>query len=337
MDKKNKRDAATLRVLLDLASESGISMDCLLADTGLNAGSIYQPCAEIEMWQELMVIEKLSTKPEPLALAIRNAKHLHITTLGTLGFAMLSSQNVFHALELAAKYHSISLWFCDVTAQIVGDDVELLVLSHSLPTKCRNYCSVRGLASLKTWFSEMLARDIVPIKVQCMMPRPEEAAYFEEYFNCEVEYEADAFSISFGSHLFDEPLRMSDKWARKRCELELDELKDRRRSSFANRVRDIISFAPRTHHSEDRISEALQISGSTLRRRLREEGTTFREVRAETLHSLACIMLTSSSRTVDEVAYLLGYSEAASFVRSFKRRENIAPGTWRKNSNQIAR
>ncbi len=331
MDRKTKRDASALRVLVDLSEEVNISRDVLLANTGIVIENVYQPYAEIQMWQELVAIENLMANQNHLSLALIAASKVHITTLGALGFAMLSSRNVFDALQLSSEFHSISLWITDVAAQLSDDSVEFLVLPHSLPITCQSFCSVRGLASLKVWFTEMLGREITPARVRCMTKAPEDALLFEEFFGCPVEFEADSYAISFERALFVEPLKLADEWARKRCLIELHKLKDRRRSSFSNRVRDLISFAPKVNNSEEKISRTLQISGSTLRRRLREEGTTYRELRAGTLHSLACIMLVSSTKTVDEVADILGFSEAASFVRSFKRRENVAPGTWRRN------
>ena len=334
MDRDAKRDASAFRVLLDLSEEAKLPVDQLLAGIDVDRDSIYQPYAEIFMWQELAYIERLVERHVRFSLALTAASRVHITTLGTLGYAMLSCRNIFHALQVSADYHSISLWTCEVAAQPHERSVEFLILPHALPAACQHFCAIRGLASLKIWFTEMLGRDIVPTQVTCMIEAPNDAPFYAEFFGCPVQFGSDVYSISFENTLFLEPLRMSDKWAYQRAKIELQGIVDQRRSSFTNRVHDLISFAPKVNHSEETVSETLGISSSTLRRRLREEETTFREVRAETLHSLACVMLLSSKKTVDAVADMLGFSEAASFVRSFKRREGVAPGTWRKQQRQ---
>ncbi|PLW67814.1 AraC family transcriptional regulator [Pseudohalioglobus lutimaris] len=334
MDRDAKRDASAFRVLLDLSEEAKLPVDLLLADIDVDRDSIYQAYAEIYMWQELAYIERFVERGERLSLALTAASRVHITTLGTLGYAMLSSRNIVHALQVSADYHSISLWTCEVAVQSREQSIEFMILPHALPAACQHFCAIRGFASLKVWFTEMLGRDIVPTQVTCMIEAPSDAPFCAEFFGCPVQFGSDVYSISFENTLFIEPLRMSDEWACQRAEIELKGIVDQRRSSFANRVHDLVSFAPRGNHSEETVSEALGISSSTLRRRLREEDTSFREVRAETLHSLACVMLLSSTKTVDEVAEMLGFSEAASFVRSFKRREGVAPGTWRRNKRQ---
>ncbi|PLW67824.1 AraC family transcriptional regulator [Pseudohalioglobus lutimaris] len=330
MEIEAKRDATTLRIMLDLCEEFNISQDTLLANTGISIKSIYQPEAVIEMWQEMEAIRNISARHNALQFAIKVGSRLHVTTLGLLGFAMLSSRDLSDAMYFAQQFHQISLWTCDLAIRANEEKVELFVLAHALPEDCQHFCAVRGLAALKVWLTEMLGREIVPTGVNCLVDAGEGSALFEEYFGIQPKFQAGTNSISFPAYLFNEPLRLADEWARKSCETQLIEIKERRRLSFSNRVRDIVSLSPRASILEEEVAELLKISGSTLRRRLREEGTTFREVRAGTIHSLARVILSSSSKSVDEVADMLGFSEAGSFVRSFKRREGIAPGAWRK-------
>lgn len=57
MDRDAKRDASAFRVLLDLSEEAKLPVDQLLAGIDVDRDSIYQPYAEIFMWQELAYIE----------------------------------------------------------------------------------------------------------------------------------------------------------------------------------------------------------------------------------------------------------------------------------------
>tara|TARA_Y100001933_G_C19013731_1_gene570133 strand:+ start:7400 stop:8413 length:1014 start_codon:yes stop_codon:yes gene_type:complete len=330
LDRNAKRDAAALRILLDVANEQRINPTSILIDTDLNVDNVYSHQAEIEVWQELRAIENLREIEAPLSLAIESASRLHITTLGALGYAMLSSFDIRSALEIAAKFHSISLWLCDVTTEARGNVVEFFVLPHTLPESCRDFCSIRGVASLKVWVSELLGRNIAPLSVQLRTPKPQDSDLYDSFFDTRIEYGAEVYKISFERSLFREPLKLADPWNRQRSEEELKAIKSRREATFANQVRELILINPKKNQSEDTVARSLKISGSTLRRRLKEEGTTFREVRAETLHALARVMLIGSPRNIDEIADQLGYSEAASFVRSFRRIEGIAPGAWRK-------
>lgn len=330
LDEHAKRDAAALRVLIDIAGDSGIDAANILKESRLTKEDVFTPEAEIEVWQELAAIRNLMRERNWIENALSSGARLHITSHGTLGYAMLASKDLRDALRIASRFHSVSLWLCEVTTQRVGETVEFAVLPHALPEDCQDYCALRGVASLKIWMEDLLRRTIEPERVQLRLQEPEDPEHFEQLLGIAPEFQSDAFTISFKYDLFREPLTFADPWMRQKSMSELQKIKQKRGSSYANKVRELILDAPQKNGSEKTVSSALKISGSTLRRRLREEGTTFRDVRADTLHSMACLLLAGTSKNVDDIAYELGYSEAASFVRSFRRKENLSPGAWRK-------
>jgi AraC-like DNA-binding protein len=71
------------------------------------------------------------------------------------------------------------------------------------------------------------------------------------------------------------------------------------------------------------------MSARTLRRRLREEGVSFREVLADVRKSLALDYLERSTLSVAEIANLLGYEEPANFHRAFRKWTSEGPGRYR--------
>lgn len=73
------------------------------------------------------------------------------------------------------------------------------------------------------------------------------------------------------------------------------------------------------------IAHLLGVSRPTLFRRLRAEGVTFREVLCELRLQLAATYLGEQRRSVRETSQLLGFSDQASFTRSFKRRTGKTP------------
>lgn len=329
---KTKRDAAALRIVFDLAREIGLSEKKLVSGVNVTREDIFRPGAEIWSRDELEIISNLvQFDPDP-TLGLRAGERQHVTTLGTLGYAMLASKDIRHALQIAARFHSVSLWSCDVTAFQNDRDLVFNIQSELLPSRCRLFCTTRGMASLNVWMSEMLGRDVEPsvLTLKLGEPNGEHLEAFSRCFGGQIEFGAPINSIAFDSAVLDEPLRFADRWTRLQTEDELEKVVERRRFSVANQVRDFILSEPGNIKAESDVCRALRLSSSTLRRRLREEGTSFRETRAEVLHQMACKILTNSTITVDEIANQLGYGEAASFVRAFKRKAKVAPGEWRR-------
>ena len=62
-----------------------------------------------------------------------------------------------------------------------------------------------------------------------------------------------------------------------------------------------------------------------LRRRLEEEGTSFRALLDEVRETHAEELLTRGAVPVEDVAFRLGYAEASSFIHAFKRWKGVTP------------
>lgn len=75
----------------------------------------------------------------------------------------------------------------------------------------------------------------------------------------------------------------------------------------------------------DAIAEQMALSRQTLFRRLKAEGTTFEKVLDELRHKLALQYLRGKKTSVNQTAYLVGFSDPASFSRAFKRWTGSSP------------
>jgi AraC-like DNA-binding protein len=79
--------------------------------------------------------------------------------------------------------------------------------------------------------------------------------------------------------------------------------------------------------------EAMAVA--TMRRRLRDEGTTFADLLEEVRRELALQHLRDDTLTLTEIAFLLGYSNVTSFTRAFQRWTQITPGAYRERERNF--
>ena len=82
--------------------------------------------------------------------------------------------------------------------------------------------------------------------------------------------------------------------------------------------------------SVDGIARRLGVSRQTLFRRLKAEGVTFEGVLDELRHTTALKYLEDRKLSVNETAYLVGFSDRATFSRAFKRWTGHSPGAVHK-------
>lgn len=75
----------------------------------------------------------------------------------------------------------------------------------------------------------------------------------------------------------------------------------------------------------DMIAKKLGVSLRTLYRQLKDEGVTFEQVLDDLRHKLALHFLSGKKVSVNETAYLVGFSDPAAFSRAFKRWTGSSP------------
>src|SRR5699024_10547052 len=80
-----------------------------------------------------------------------------------------------------------------------------------------------------------------------------------------------------------------------------------------------------TNNDADAIAQRLNISTRTLQRRLQDHHLSFREISEQVQRDLAYHFLSTPSLSIQEVAYKLGYTQASSFSRAFKRWTGLSP------------
>jgi AraC-like DNA-binding protein len=78
------------------------------------------------------------------------------------------------------------------------------------------------------------------------------------------------------------------------------------------------------------LSEQLHIAPRSICRKLEQEGTSLRQIKAALRREHAIRLMTSENLSIAEVASRVGFSEPASFHRAFKRWTGKAPSAWRR-------
>ena len=107
-------------------------------------------------------------------------------------------------------------------------------------------------------------------------------------------------------------------------------VKYRDTSSLTDRIRRLL----RRRLGEDlpsleEVGDALAVTPQTLRRRLREEGRGFQQIKDELRRDAAIEFLTNTRMPLLDIANQVGFSEASTFHRAFKNWTGVAPGEYR--------
>lgn len=78
-----------------------------------------------------------------------------------------------------------------------------------------------------------------------------------------------------------------------------------------------------------RLAQVCRLSPATLRRRLEAEGAAWGQLKDEVRRDLALQLLAEGRLSVGDIAARLGFNDASTFYRAFRKWTGSAPGAWR--------
>ena len=111
-------------------------------------------------------------------------------------------------------------------------------------------------------------------------------------------------------------------------------LKYKNKSSFSANIRRRLRVTARTEWPDfDTFAKGLNMTGSTLRRRLGEEGQSYQSIKDQLRRDMAIDYLSHSDKSVMEIAVELGFAEPSAFHRAFKKWTGSSPGEYRQRAH----
>ncbi|WP_431908464.1 AraC family transcriptional regulator [Amycolatopsis thermoflava] len=328
------RAPASALLLTRLGMERGVPAAESLRGTGLRMADLANPDQPVTAAQEMTVIANLvRTLGDPPGLGLDAGLRYHLTTYGIWGFALISSPTLRSAISVGLRYLDLTYSFCRMTPVEAGDELTLVLDASAAPEELRRFLLERDAAAIHTIQRELLAAPSRLHRVSFAFAPPAGGlARYTEVFGLRPEFGAAADSVSFDRASLDSPLPQAEPLTASLAEAQCRRLLEQRRTrtGLPNRVREVLLGRPQAPPTVVEVASRLHLSPRTLRRRLSEEGTSYRCLLDEVREELADELLDAGRLTVEEVAYRLGYAETSSFTHAFRRWKGVSPRAHRR-------
>jgi AraC-like DNA-binding protein len=156
---------------------------------------------------------------------------------------------------------------------------------------------------------------------------PAMAATYRAFFGAPVTFGAAETEIVFDDRQLDTPLASADPNLLAILEPSAERAlaKAPVTAPLTDQVRRALEGALREDDAQlEKVARRLGMTGRSLQRRLKDEGTAFQALRDETRKHLADRYL-GQGMTFAEISFLLGFSEPSAFFRAFKRWTGLTP------------
>jgi AraC-like DNA-binding protein len=219
----------------------------------------------------------------------------------------------------------------DEAALVVTLDPELakrpeaVYVIEIIVAACRKFAKAMLGRSLTLFSQPMYA-------VQFQRSRPENAAQFQDFFPCQVQFGAPRNALIFQKGILDVPLEGSlpvvHGQARQAIVQEIEANQPQFASTSAVRV--VLESRPELLQGGlDEVAGVMGIHARTLQRRLQSEGFRFADLQAQAKYARARQMLTKKAISMETISAELGFSDRRAFTYAFKRWSGASPSAYR--------
>ncbi|GEM_PF-558231 len=271
------------------------------------------------------------------AIGLQAGSQFRPSTFLDIGYGLIACQNLREALAFNYQYQRLTQEIGRTSVVVDGDIARIKWCTqiedaeYVRPATEAAFAGYAVLGRWLTWDSKA--------KVRAMYFRHDKVAHgqlCESLFQCPVHFNAEQDVMELDAETLLRPMPQANAALLAHLRVRLD----RALAEFEGgvgvraRVRDIIQQllidAGQDNAVPDLINVAaiLNMNERTLRRRLTEEGVTFREVLTEARQEACEIYLKERRWTVAELAQMLGYSEHSAFSRAFKKWFGMPPSQY---------
>jgi AraC-like DNA-binding protein len=259
-----------------------------------------------------------------------DARRMKVGSFALLCRALRSHATVGGAMREASR--GFGLFLDDVRIELLADNQRARLLLHNRiqPLASRRFADEALLVMLHGLLCWLAGRRVALRASALAWPRPAHAAEYGRMFGTAPQFDAPVTAIEFDAAVL--------RARRVPTAASLREfLRDAPQSVFLKQVGDPV-WSERVRRrlrrgadwpAADAVASEWGVSAVTLRRKLAAEGTSWQRVVDEVRHTLALRLLGDRSRSIEQVAASLGYGDARSLHRAFRKWTGTAPGAHR--------
>ena len=325
--------AHDLRVILDGLGRLGYNVEALHAAAGLQPRDFENPDARIPCNAYDAVLTRAQQERFTPNLALEIAR---VTPLGAwplVDYLVVTADTVEAGVRQLARYQRITgaPFSFDIRDDVDPIRVEMTTLSAPF--------AIEFDAALMVLHLRKETEGVFTASLN-FKHALDDAAAFARILGCTVTANAPWSGMSVPLQTWRLPLRRRDPILRQVLEGHANEILARlpARTGLALEVQR--ALASRVAGGDTRIESigrAFGMSARTLQRRLAEERVSYQKLLDDARKAAAGRYLAESTLAIGEIAYLLGYSEAAAFHRAFKRWYGATPEAFRVTRRRFRR
>jgi AraC-like DNA-binding protein len=311
-----------LRGLVAAAEEAGATRSAMLQALGMQPEQLEAPDARLSLADIYRACEVALDLTGDAAFGLRWTEHIMERGFGPVSHALAYAPTLRRGFELLTHFEPL-LYDGESPHRVIEDGARCIVrrVGWAAPNaRAQAFSSELILAGFMK-LVRVYDVNAQPRRASFQHTAPAHADVYARIFGPNVQFEQPFSEVELDIGLLDQPSPHADAT----MQAALQHIAEQRMAAlaqhtpFAVRVHKLIVERHPERTSMAAAAEALALSERTLRKQLSAERTSYRELEHKALETIATQLLQIEQRSIQEAAYEMGFSDASTFHRAFKR------------------
>lgn len=311
---------------LQLAISEGLSTELLGENHTLNLTDAYVPMTS------LLDVYELAEDHLAPNFGLRQGKQLNSNDYGTLGLSWKTCLEAIDVLRNVKRYMVLVTNDGSISLSENASTITLTLDRDVYQKGVKTTIEVPFVMLLEV-IKEVTGKQIIPLEV-CFKHSISMVEDFAEYFGCPVHSNSKENTITFDAKSLNITTLKADRFIHDFITQRMEEEKKKLSEKGDELTEEINKILKESMASGipslAQIGDYLGISGRTLKRRLSDRNLTFRDLVQKNREETAIQLLSQTSQSIGEIAFLTGFSEQSAFNRAFKKWTGQTPNDYRK-------
>ena len=335
MKRKNRPPIAVsvsvLSQLLRYLKHLDADIDGIFQSAGVDPSFLHDPDSHIPVETYIAIQEEAASTTQDPCFGLHMGEFAEPGSWSILGYMMMNCQTLSEAAEKSARYSKIVGNLIQMKAQLGWGKVKVILSTPKYAPALSRHCYESTLSSTVRMGRSLTGKQIDPLEVGFSYSQPASISEYERIFRSPVLFEQKQTSITFDTRVGNTPLLQPNRnllaqfenYAREYL-AEIEGI-DKTTRAVTKHILARLDSKDLTLVS---IADEMSMSVRTLQNHLKSEGVVFRELLEDTRVRLAKKYL-CENYTVEDITYLLGFSEPSVFRKAFKKWSGSTPREYR--------
>ncbi len=316
--------------ILELAIARGADGAGLLESAGIDPAELDDPDSRIDLGRHIALVRKAAERCGDPAFALHYGETVNLAEVSVVGLIGYASETMMDAFVQLRRYSRL-IMDLDLGVEdrfvMERDEAGLWIVDRRGSPNA--YPELTEIAFAQMVSGTRRFGDTPFVKaVQVTHADPGYASEYERILGAPVKFSSDRNAMRIDPAWTSHRIALQPRYAFGILSRHADALLVRLDGGTTMRARVESLAMPILHTGEvgmEKLAAMLGCSRDTLYRRLKAEGVTFERAIDALRHRLALDYLETGKVSVNETAYLVGFSDPAAFSRAFKRWTGTSP------------